>query len=266
MKHPDLTRSKLDLEIRKYLNKYNIYYKTESSFEGCSDKQKLLFDFYIVYNSKQYCIEADGLQHRMIVDEWGGLKGLQDRIKKDNIKNEFCKANNIKLIRIPQEKFRYVESIIISEFNVDTNINYISTNCYIKKEGLSSKKIEKITNIIEISNELKKSNYNFDLIARKYNLTIRQLKYHINRANQNGLCDKIDCRQSKVICIESLKIYNTLLEASNDTFIEKTNISACCRGKRKTAGGLHWMYYDEYIKSDSREIEGIISTRAFNKS
>ncbi|WP_415525808.1 hypothetical protein [Clostridium sp.] len=61
------------------------------------------------------------------------------------------------------------------------------------------------------------------------------------------------CREFKVICIESLKIYNTILEALYDTSVEKTNISACYRGKRKTVGGLHWIHYDEYLKSNSNE-------------
>lgn len=36
--------------------------------------------------------------------------------------------------------------------------------------------------------------------------------------------------------------YNGIVEASASTGAEKSNISAACRGKRKTAGGLYWNY------------------------
>jgi len=119
VKHPNLTKSKLDLKVRYYLNKYNICYVTEKTFDGCIDIIKLRFDFYIKHDNKEWCIEADGLQHEIIIEQWGGLKGLQDRIKKDNIKNKFCKDNNINLIRIPQAKINHIEQIIIDTFNVD---------------------------------------------------------------------------------------------------------------------------------------------------
>jgi hypothetical protein len=136
VKHPGLTRSKLDLEIRKYLNKYNINYVTEKSFDGCVDKGKLHFDFYINYNQQEWCIEADGNQHTMVVEQWGGLKGLQDRIRKDNIKNEYCRNNNINLIRISQSKINHVEEIIIKTF-INNSLDFaINTQTNIKQESM----------------------------------------------------------------------------------------------------------------------------------
>ena len=41
----------------------------------------------------------------------------------------------------------------------------------------------------------------------------------------------------------------------NRTKQEKTsfkNISACCKGKRKTAGGFKWNYSYEYIETDEK--------------
>ena len=48
----------------------------------------------------------------------------------------------------------------------------------------------------------------------------------------------------KVICIESGVIYQNAYEAQRKLGFKQTNICACCIGKRKTCGGLHWKYVD----------------------
>lgn len=65
-------------------------------FIGCRDKRSLKFDFYLP--DRNLCIEYDG-KHHFEVTEYGEDK-LKDTIKKDTIKNEFCKSNNITLYRI----------------------------------------------------------------------------------------------------------------------------------------------------------------------
>ena len=54
------------------------------------------FDFYLP--DRNLCIEYDG-KHHFEVTEYGEDK-LKDTIKKDTIKNEICKSNNITLYRI----------------------------------------------------------------------------------------------------------------------------------------------------------------------
>lgn len=47
---------------------------------------------------------------------------------------------------------------------------------------------------------------------------------------------------TKVLCIETGEVFNTLKEASEWLGIHYTNISKCCRGITKTCGGYHWQY------------------------
>lgn len=55
--------------------------------------------------------------------------------------------------------------------------------------------------------------------------------------------DNVKKEQSiKVLCVETDTIYNSASEAARQTGIAQTNISACCNGKRKTAGGFHWKF------------------------
>ncbi|MGL5718469.1 MAG: hypothetical protein ACRCX2_36030 [Paraclostridium sp.] len=86
------------IQIEAFLNHNNIAYIREHSFDGCVYKRKLRFDFYIP--DFNLCIEYDGEQHYRTLYHWGGEKGLHLNKIRDNIKNEYCKSNDIELLRI----------------------------------------------------------------------------------------------------------------------------------------------------------------------
>ena len=48
----------------------------------------------------------------------------------------------------------------------------------------------------------------------------------------------------KVICIETGVVYGSMVDIEKITGIKRNNISSCCTGKNKTAGGYHWKYYE----------------------
>ena len=45
-----------------------------------------------------------------------------------------------------------------------------------------------------------------------------------------------------VYCVELDKCFDSMKEAERQTNIHNGNISSCCKGNRKTAGGYHWSY------------------------
>ena len=101
---PICNENKGEKEIRLFLIGYNIKYKTQKRFNNCKNIKCLPFDFYLPeYN---ICIEYDGEQHYKSVNYFGGENGLLYRQQNDKIKTEYCKNNNIRLIRI-----RYDEDI-----------------------------------------------------------------------------------------------------------------------------------------------------------
>lgn len=51
-------------------------------------------------------------------------------------------------------------------------------------------------------------------------------------------------RSRPIICIELNKIFDSGIDAQKELNICRSNISQCCNGKRKTAGGYHWKYYE----------------------
>jgi len=95
---PICKESKGEKEIRKELDNNNILYEYQKTFKDCKLKRKLPFDFYLP--KLNTCIEYDGIQHFEPIDYFGGDDGLKNTKLRDNIKNDYCKNNVIKLIRI----------------------------------------------------------------------------------------------------------------------------------------------------------------------
>lgn len=116
-KHPSITRSHLEMVVRKILDEWKIEYTTEKTFEDCRDKIKLRFDFYFKLQNQEYCIETDGEQHFKPVDIWGGEKTFKEIQKRDLIKNKYCASNNIHLLRIPFNKIDNAKKIIKDYIN-----------------------------------------------------------------------------------------------------------------------------------------------------
>lgn len=100
---------------------YDIKFIPQYCFDDCKDKSKLRFDFYLVdYNT---CIEMQGVQHFEPIDFAGkGIEWAENQFKelliRDEIKEEYCKNNNIPLIRIPYWEIDNIESIIIQELGL----------------------------------------------------------------------------------------------------------------------------------------------------
>ena len=104
---PSCKESKGEIVINDFLTKKNITYKRQKTFKGCKSKSLLYFDFYLP--DMDTCIEYDGEFHSMPIF---GQKSLEDSIYRDNIKNEYCKYNNIRLIRISYTEFDKIEEIL----------------------------------------------------------------------------------------------------------------------------------------------------------
>lgn len=102
--------------IEEFLKNNNIVYKPQYKFDDCKYKRCLPFDFYLPdFNS---CIEFDGEQHYKPVEYFGGEESFKNTVIRDNIKTEYCKNNNIKLIRIPYYEINNIDGILTKELNI----------------------------------------------------------------------------------------------------------------------------------------------------
>ena len=102
--------SKGEIAVRNWLIKNNIEFEEQKRFKDCKNIKPLPFDFYLPqYN---LCIEFDGKQHFIPTNfksnstEEEKLKSFELLQIRDNIKTDYCKNNNINLLRI-----KYTENI-----------------------------------------------------------------------------------------------------------------------------------------------------------
>lgn len=89
--------------IKNFLMNHQINFQRQVSFKDCLSPKnaKLLFDFGIYENEKLIkLIEYDGIQHFTPVEFFGGEVAFNYLQECDTIKNDFCKKNNIPLLRI----------------------------------------------------------------------------------------------------------------------------------------------------------------------
>ena len=110
---PKCSRLMSNIEYRtmKYLDDIGVEYIQQYKFEDCKDLHALPFDFYLPqYN---LCIEVDGEGHfnanfhkKHTNDKNKQLKMLRKTQYHDKIKTQYCKDNNIGLLRLKYNLYR----------------------------------------------------------------------------------------------------------------------------------------------------------------
>ena len=128
--------SKGEKKVKSSLIDLGYDVSTQKRFKGCYGfKGKrycdlLKFDTYVEKkNGKKVCVEFDGEQHFMSVGIFGGDITLEEQQKRDQLKNDYCKNNSVKLIRIHYLDFNRIEEILENELgpyeekNMDNNMD-----------------------------------------------------------------------------------------------------------------------------------------------
>ena len=101
--------------ISEILDMFEVPYYQEFSFDDCKNIYPLRFDFYIP--SLNMCIEYQGQQHYYPVKfpkdtEESSKVNYESIVRNDNIKNEYCKNNNIQLLIIPYTEYDNIYDIL----------------------------------------------------------------------------------------------------------------------------------------------------------
>lgn len=109
--------SKGNEKIRQLLEEAKIPFEAEKKFDNCKDKKELPFDFYV---NNHYLIEFDGQQHF----DPNSIFDYEYTHSHDLIKTEWCKTNNIPLIRIP---YTHLEKITLNDLKLETS-KFIENN------------------------------------------------------------------------------------------------------------------------------------------
>lgn len=96
---PVCKESRGERQIRLFLIENNIKFIPQHKFDDCKHILKLPFDFYLPEHNM--CIEYHGEQHYKPVKIFGGIKKFELTLKRDKIKEVYCKKNGMTLIVIP---------------------------------------------------------------------------------------------------------------------------------------------------------------------
>lgn len=111
-------KSIAEYEFAAYLDNQNYKYEQQFTFEDCKDKRKLPFDFGIKDEHEQLLmlVELHGQQHYYpftYCNEPEDIKNKNyiERKRKDLIKEDYCKKNNIPLLVIKYNNFDRKEYI-----------------------------------------------------------------------------------------------------------------------------------------------------------
>ena len=99
-------KSKGEQKIIQLLQENNIPFECQKVFDTCTfpiSGRPAFFDFYV---DNKYIIEYDGEQHYTARNQgWSTPEQLEQTQNRDQYKNEWCRENNIPLIRIPYTHF-----------------------------------------------------------------------------------------------------------------------------------------------------------------
>jgi hypothetical protein len=107
--------SKGERKLAAVLDKHNIKFEMEKSFNGCRNGKgnKLRFDFYLEQHN--ILIEYQGHHHYHPVNKGRRAKHVHDTtIVHDRIKRQFCIDRGFGLLEIKHDEFANIEDIILN--------------------------------------------------------------------------------------------------------------------------------------------------------
>ena len=109
-----LIGSKGEKKVKEYLETHNVNFQQEFSFSDLVNIRPLRFDFAILDKEDNLLtlIEYDGRQHNNITGYFGGIDEFELYQERDQLKNDYCKKNNIPLIRIPYTEYDNIPEIL----------------------------------------------------------------------------------------------------------------------------------------------------------
>lgn len=95
--------------IMRYLEEKNYNYTFQYIYQDCKFIRPLPFDFKVIANNNHFMIEFDGVVHFKPIY---GKDELKKKQRNDEIKNNYCKDNNIPLLRIKYTDIKNIDTLI----------------------------------------------------------------------------------------------------------------------------------------------------------
>ena len=98
---------------------------------------------------------------------------------------------------------------------------------------------EPIDEVIEVSDEVVVE----DIVEENKSKELEEvLKEEENKSDE----------EKKVICLDTLDVYENSKDAESKTIAKASAITRCCNGNCKKAGKMRWMYYKDYLLQENK--------------
>lgn len=228
-----------------------------------------IYDIYFGINDKLFIIEMDGGFH----DKYNHMSGqtVEESHYIDSQKDLLAEKQGIHVVRIDsnykgfEDRYEYLRTNIenselkdilpldlidFDEANIKSQQSLLVEACKLWD------KVYKIQDIIKT------------LGIHKCNVSV-----YLKTGQKYGLCHNYSARESnirskgrKVICINTMEIFNTIREA--ETYYAVDGIGNCCEGKTHSAGKhkstnekLFWLFYEDYEKMTEDDIQKYLSNK-----
>ena len=196
-------------------------------------------------------VETHGIQHYEDRDSKAWKGAHKKSVASDKRKRKYCKENNWTLIELDcrYSRFEYIRNSVSNEPLLD---DVTDDDVKGMLEIIEKNKHYPTKRIIRLYTVDKLSTYK---IADKLGLTREIVTTVLNKNNiklrRGGLqAGSIAHNRKRVRCIETGQVYESIHKVQEEIGISEANISACCKGKRKTAGGYTWEYLPQNEKKN----------------
>ena len=113
-----LGASKGETIIEALLKDYKIPFETEKTFSTLKFPDTNAFGRFDFWVNNLYLIEFDGIQHYQSTSGWNTEEHFKQVQKRDCYKNQWCKDNNIPLIRIP---YTHLNELCLEDLLLETS-------------------------------------------------------------------------------------------------------------------------------------------------
>ena len=107
---PTCPQSNMEGEMRQFLERNDIRFEQEYTFNWLRYKKKLFLDFYLP--DHKIAIECQGGQHFKPIELFGGEKFYQKTLERDAIKNKLCLEHGIKILYFSNASINYPYPVI----------------------------------------------------------------------------------------------------------------------------------------------------------
>jgi len=209
-----------------------------------------LYDFYFIYNEKEYIIEMDGgLGHGNMVYNENNMTS-EESLEIDDYKDKMAVEHGMqKPIRIDcnPSKFDYIKNNIL----MDDRLNKLFDLSKIDWNNVFQ---YTLTNQMKEACDLWNDGKNVKEISNVFKISTGAIRRYLNDGNKLNLCHYNGSENSKnsnirnVICIEYNLMFNSITECVEQLSkmlnlkFNICNISEVCKGNRKTHNKLHFEF------------------------